>query len=37
MTYQRFNQLLDTEPDVRNAVMVEVGQRLRSMDADSGN
>ena len=37
MTYQRFNQLLDSEPDVRNAVMVEVGQRLRSLDADSGN
>jgi len=37
MTYQRFNQLLDTEPEVRNAVMVEVGQRLRSLDTDSGN
>lgn len=37
MTYQRFNQLLDTEPEVRNAVMVEVGQRLRSLDSDSGN
>jgi CRP-like cAMP-binding protein len=36
MTYQRFNQLLDSEPQVRNAVLVEVGQRLRSLDADSG-
>jgi CRP/FNR family cyclic AMP-dependent transcriptional regulator len=37
MTYQRFNQLLDTEPEVRTAVMVAVGRRLRSLDADSGN
>jgi CRP/FNR family cyclic AMP-dependent transcriptional regulator len=37
MTYQRFNPLLDSEPQVRNAVLVEVGQRLRSLDADSGN
>ena len=37
MTYQRFNQLLDSEPEVRTAVLAEVGQRLRSLDADSGN
>jgi CRP/FNR family cyclic AMP-dependent transcriptional regulator len=37
MTYQRFNQLLDTEPEVRSAVLQEVGQRLRRLDADSGN
>jgi CRP/FNR family cyclic AMP-dependent transcriptional regulator len=37
MTYARFNQLLDTAPEVRNAVMEEVGRRLRSLDADSGN
>jgi CRP/FNR family transcriptional regulator, cyclic AMP receptor protein len=37
MTYARFNQLLDTAPDVRNAVLEEVGRRLRSLDADSGN
>ena len=37
MTYQRFNQLLDSEPEVRTAVLVAVGQRLRSLDEDSGN
>jgi CRP-like cAMP-binding protein len=37
MTYARFNQLLDTEPEVRNAVLEEVGRRVRSLDADSGN
>lgn len=37
MTYARFNQLLDTAPEVRNAVLEEVGRRLRSLDADSGN
>jgi CRP/FNR family cyclic AMP-dependent transcriptional regulator len=35
MTYQRFQQLLDTAPEVRTAVMEEVGQRLRLLDADS--
>ena len=35
MTYQRFRQLLDTAPEVRTAVMEEVGQRLRLLDADS--
>ena len=37
MTYARFNQLLDTAPEVRNAVLEEVGRRLRSLDSDSGN
>lgn len=37
MSYQRFNQLLDTAPEVRTAVLAEVGQRLRMLDADSGN
>jgi CRP-like cAMP-binding protein len=35
MTYQRFQQLLDTAPEVRTAVLEEVGQRLRSLDAES--
>lgn len=35
MTYQRFQQLLDTAPEVRTAVLEEVGRRLRSLDADS--
>jgi CRP/FNR family cyclic AMP-dependent transcriptional regulator len=35
MTYQRFQQLLDTAPEVRTAVMEEVGQRLRLLDTDS--
>jgi CRP/FNR family transcriptional regulator, cyclic AMP receptor protein len=35
MTYQRFQQLLDSAPGVRTAVMEEVGQRLRLLDADS--
>ena len=35
MTYQRFQQLLDTAPEVRTAVMEEVGHRLRLLDADS--
>lgn len=37
MTYARFNQLLDTSPEVRSAVLEEMGRRLRSLDADSGN
>ena len=37
MSYQRFNRLLDTAPEVRTAVLAEVGQRLRMLDADSGN
>jgi CRP/FNR family cyclic AMP-dependent transcriptional regulator len=37
MSYQRFNKLLDTAPEVRTAVLEEVGKRLRSLDADSGN
>ncbi len=37
LSYQRFNQLLDTAPQVRSAVLEEVGQRLRKLDADSGN
>ena len=35
MTYQRFQQLLDTAPEVRTAVFEEFGRRLRSLDADS--
>jgi CRP/FNR family cyclic AMP-dependent transcriptional regulator len=37
MTYPRFQQLLDTEPEVRTAILVEVGQRLRRLDADSAD
>jgi CRP/FNR family cyclic AMP-dependent transcriptional regulator len=37
MTYQRFQQLLDTAPGVRTAVLEEVGQRLRTLDAESAH
>jgi len=37
MTYQRFQRLLDTAPEIRTAVMAEVGQRLRLLDADSAH
>jgi CRP/FNR family cyclic AMP-dependent transcriptional regulator len=33
MTYPRFQQLLDTAPQVRAAIFEEVGRRLRAMDA----
>jgi CRP/FNR family cyclic AMP-dependent transcriptional regulator len=35
MTHQRFKQLLDAAPAIRTAVLEEVGQRLRRLDADS--
>ena len=35
MTYQRFQQLLHTAPEVRTAVFEEVGRRLRSLDDES--
>ena len=35
MTYQRFQQLLDTAPEVRTAVFEEVGRRLRQLDEES--
>lgn len=35
MTYQRFQQLLDTAPEVRTAVFEEVGRRLRKLDDES--
>ena len=35
MTYQRFQQLLDTAPEVRTAVFEEVGRRLRKLDEES--
>lgn len=35
MTYQRFQQLLDTEPAVRTAILEELGSRLRQMDAEA--
>ena len=35
MTYQRFQQLMDTAPDVRTAVFEEVGRRLRRLDEES--
>jgi CRP-like cAMP-binding protein len=37
MTYQRFQQLLDTAPEVRTAVLEEVGRRLRALDAESAD
>jgi CRP-like cAMP-binding protein len=36
MTYQRFQQLLETEPAVRTAILEEVGSRLRRLDAEAG-
>jgi CRP/FNR family transcriptional regulator, cyclic AMP receptor protein len=36
MTYQRFQQLLETEPGVRTAILEEVARRLRELDADAG-
>jgi len=35
MTYPRFQQLLETAPEVRAAVMDEVGRRLRSLEGGS--
>jgi CRP-like cAMP-binding protein len=37
MTYPRFQQLLDTAPEVRTAVLEEVGRRLRELDAESAD
>jgi CRP/FNR family cyclic AMP-dependent transcriptional regulator len=34
MTHQRFSQLLDSSPTIRQAVMEEVGRRLRRLDAE---
>jgi CRP/FNR family cyclic AMP-dependent transcriptional regulator len=36
MTHQRFEQLLDTSPSIRAAVLEEVGRRLRRLDAEAG-
>lgn len=35
MTYQRFQQLLESAPEVRTAVFEEVGRRLRKLDEES--
>jgi CRP-like cAMP-binding protein len=35
MTHQRFEQLLDTSPSIRAAVLEEVGRRLRRLDAEA--
>jgi len=35
MTHQRFWQLLEEAPEVREAILDEVGRRLRIMDADT--
>ena len=37
MTYQRFQQLLETAPQVRTAIFEEVGRRLRALDAESAH
>lgn len=37
MTYPRFQQLLDTAPEVRVAIFEEVGRRLRALDAESAH
>ena len=35
MTFQQFRQLLDSSPEVRTAVLEEVGRRLRMLDAEA--
>ena len=35
LTYPRFQQLLDAAPEVRTAVLEEVGRRLRMLDSES--
>ena len=35
VTHQRFQELLDTSPRIRRAVMREVGERLRRLDAEA--
>jgi len=35
MTYQQFRLLLDSSPEVRTAVLEEVGRRLRMLDAEA--
>jgi CRP-like cAMP-binding protein len=35
LTFQRFQQLLDTAPEVRTAILEEVGRRFRALDAES--
>lgn len=35
LTYRRFQQLLDTAPEVRTAIFEEVGRRLRRLDDES--
>jgi len=37
MTYPRFQQLLDTAPEVRTAILEEVGRRLRALDAEAAH
>ncbi len=37
MTHQRFRQFLDAAPEVRSAVLEEVGRRLRMLDAEAGH
>jgi len=37
LTYQRFRQLLDTAPEVRTAILEEVGRRFRELDAEAAH
>ena len=37
LTFQRFRQLLDTAPEVRTAILEEVGRRFRALDAESAH
>ena len=37
LTHRRFWQLLDSETAVRDAILEEVGRRLRHMEADPGS
>ena len=37
MTYPRFQQLLDTAPQVRTAIFEEVGRRLRALDVEAAH
>jgi CRP-like cAMP-binding protein len=37
LTYQRFQQLLDTAPEVRTAILEEVGRRFRELDSEAAH
>jgi CRP-like cAMP-binding protein len=37
MNHRRFWELLDQQPSVREAILEEVGRRLRELDADAAH